>query len=130
MEEHPKVSENERDGLPPSIEQKRWLIDLIIILVIAGLAFVYWYKQQLKVRHLAAQELLANASINDLQRRLNNLTDELSNVAAAQQAAADAGARSTRKQTPKTKLEAGERVSFRPRGSSMSGKVREWPACD
>ena len=100
MEEQPKMSENEPDGLP--IEQKRWLIDLIIVLVIAALAFVYWYKQQLKVRHLAAQELLANASINDLQRRLNNLTDELSNVAAAQQAAADAGARSTRKQTAKT----------------------------
>ena len=102
MEEQPKMSENEPDGLPPSIEQKRWLIDLIIVLVIAALAFVYWYKQQLKVRHLAAQELLANASINDLQRRLDNLTDELSNVAAAQQAAADAGARSTRKQTAKT----------------------------
>lgn len=102
MEEHQKMSENERDGLPPSIEQKRWLIDLTIILVIAALAFVYWYKQQLKVRHLAAQELLANASINDLQRRLNSLTDELSNLALAQQAAADAEARSTRKQTAKT----------------------------
>lgn len=99
MEEHPEMNEN---GLPPLIEQKRWIIDLIIVLVIAGLAFAYWYKLQLKVRHLTAQESLANATINDLQRRLNNLTDELSNVTAVQQGAADAAVQSTKKQTAKT----------------------------
>jgi hypothetical protein len=44
---------------------------------------------------------VANATINDLQRQLNNLPETLSNTA-AQQAAADAGARSTKKQTAKT----------------------------
>lgn len=73
MEEHPEMRENECDGLPPSIEQKRWLIDFFIVLVIALLAFAYWYRQHLKVRHLTAQESAANVTIDDLQRQLNNL---------------------------------------------------------
>jgi hypothetical protein len=101
MEEYPEMSENGRDGLPPSIELKRWLIDFLIVLAIAVLAFAYGYQQQLKVRHLAAQESVANATIDDLQRQLNDMTDKLNNMTAAQQAAADAGAQSTKKQTAK-----------------------------
>lgn len=102
MEEYPEMRENRRDVLSPSIKQKRWLIDFFIVLLIALLAFAYWYRQQLKVRHLAAQESVANATINNLQRQLNNLREELSNITAAQRGAADAEARSTKKQTAKT----------------------------
>ena len=102
MEEYPEMREDQREGLPPSIEQKRWLMDFFIVLVIALLAFAYWYRQQLKIRHLAAQESVANATIDDLQRQLNNLTEELNNITASQQAAADARARSTKEQTAKT----------------------------
>lgn len=102
MEEDSEMREDGADESPPSKEKERWLIDFIIVLVIAVLAFAYWYQQQLKVRHLATQELLASATIKDLQRQLNNLKDELSNVAAVQQSTADAGARTITKQTAKT----------------------------
>jgi hypothetical protein len=58
MEENPKMSENEREGARTPIEQKRWLIDFVIVLAVAMSAFAYGYQQQLKVRHLAAQESL------------------------------------------------------------------------
>ena len=99
MGEHPEMTGNGRDGLPPSIEQERWLIDFFIVLVIVLLAFAYWYRQQLKIRDLAAQKPLANATIDDLQRQLSNWKEELGKIAATQQAAADAGPRSTKKQT-------------------------------
>lgn len=41
MEEYPETRENARDALPPSIRQKRWLIDFFIVLVIGFLAFTY-----------------------------------------------------------------------------------------
>ena len=102
MEENPEMSENEREGARPSIEQKRWLIDFVIVLAVAVLAFAYGYQQHLKGRYLSAQESLANATIDDLQRQLNNMADKLNNLAAAKQAAADAGAQTTKKQTAKT----------------------------
>src|SRR5690349_24671445 len=102
MEENPEMSENEREGARPSIEQKRWLIDFVIVLAVAVLAFAYGYQQHLKGRYLSAQESLANATIDDLQRQLNNMADKLNNLAAAKQAAADAGAQTTKEQTAKT----------------------------
>ena len=85
MEKHPEMGKNGRDGLWPSIEQKRWVIDFFIVLVIVLLALAYWYRQQLKVRHLAAQESVANATIDDLRRHLGNLNEELGKIAPAQQ---------------------------------------------
>ena len=102
MEEYPEMSENARSGISASIERKRWLIDFIIVLAVAVLAFGHGYQQQLKVRDLAAQESVAKATISDLERQLNAMTDKLNNVAGAQQAAAVAGAQSTRKKTAKT----------------------------
>jgi uncharacterized coiled-coil protein SlyX len=63
------------------------------------LAFGYGYQQQLKVRHLAAQESVANETINDLQRQLNNMADKMNNMASEQQASADAASQSARKKT-------------------------------
>jgi uncharacterized coiled-coil protein SlyX len=65
------------------------------------LAFGYGYQQQLKVRHLAAQESVANETINDLQRQLNNMADKMNNVAPPQ-VTADAGAQSTSKKAART----------------------------
>lgn len=104
MEEHSEMNENERSGVQASTKRKRWPIDFLIVLAVALLAFGYGYKQRLKVSRLAAQELAANATVNDLQRQLNNLAGELNNVAASQQAAVDPGARSTRKQTAETSV--------------------------
>jgi CHASE3 domain sensor protein len=102
MEEYPETTENARSEVPASMERKRWLIDFILVLVVAMLAFGYGYQQQLKVRHLAAQESVANETINDLQRQLNNMADKMNSVAPPPEATADAGAQSTRKKTAKT----------------------------
>jgi hypothetical protein len=102
MEEHPETSENAPSGVAASIERKRWLIDFILVLAVVVLAFGYGYRQHLKVRHLAAQESVANATIDDLQQQLSNVTDKLNNMAAAQQVGVGTGAQSTRKQTAKT----------------------------
>ena len=99
MEEYPETSESVRSEVPASIERKRWLIDFIIVLAVAMLAFGYGYQQQLKVRHLAAQESVANETINDLQRQLNNMADKMNNMASEQQASADAASQSARKKT-------------------------------
>ena len=102
MEEYPETSENAPSGVAASIERKRWLIDFMLVLAVVVLAFGYGYRQHLKVRHLAAQESVANATIDDLQQQLNNVADKLNNVAAAQQVAVGAGVQTTRKQTAKT----------------------------
>ena len=99
MEEYPETSESVRSEVPASIERKRWLIDFILVLAVAMLAFGYGYQQQLKVRHLAAQESVANETINDLQRQLNNMADKMNNMASEQQASADAASQSARKKT-------------------------------
>jgi uncharacterized coiled-coil protein SlyX len=99
MEEYPETSESARSEVPASIERKRWLIDFILVLAVAMLAFGYGYQQQLKVRRLAAQGSVANETINDLQRQLNNMADKMNNMASAQQASADAASQSARKKT-------------------------------
>ena len=106
MEEYREVSENTPSEVPASNERKRRMIDFIIVLTVAALALGYGFQQQLKVRYLAAQESVANATINDLQRQLKDMTNELNNVAAARPepapTAEDAGPQRTRKQTAKT----------------------------
>ena len=102
MEVYPETSVNAPSGVAASIERKRWLIDFMLVLAVVVLAFGYGYRQHLKVRHLAAQESVANATIDDLQQQLNNVADKLNNVAAAQQVAVGAGVQTTRKQTAKT----------------------------
>jgi len=84
MEEYPEMSENATSEVPASTERRRWLVGFVLILVVAVLAFGYGFQQQLKVRYLAAQEAVANATINDLQRQLKDMTNELNNLAAAQ----------------------------------------------
>lgn len=102
MEEYPEMSDNARSGVPPSVERKRRPIDFILVLAVVVLAFGYGYLQRLKVRHLAAQESVAKATIDDLERQLNDMSDKLNKVASPQQAAADGGAQSTGKKTAKT----------------------------
>jgi len=102
MEEYPEMSENATSEVPASTERRRWLVGFVLILVVAVLAFGYGFQQQLKVRYLAAQEAVANATINDLQRQLKDMTNELNNLAAAQPppapTAEDAGAQRKRQQ--------------------------------
>jgi len=68
------------------------LIGAVVLLVIAGLAFGYGYRQQLAVGHLTAQQTVANATIDQLQGQLNNVNTKLNDMVAAQQQAAEQAA--------------------------------------
>jgi hypothetical protein len=81
-----------------SLPANRWLLLAVVVLIVgAGLAFGYGYRQQIMASHLAAQASVANATINDMQGQLNTLTAKLNEMSAAQQAAAAAAAQ---KKTP------------------------------
>jgi len=63
------------------------------MLIVAGLAIGYGYRQQAMVGHLTAQESMANATISEMQGQLSTVTAKLNEVTAVQQAAADAQAK-------------------------------------
>jgi len=104
MEEYPEMSEDAPGEVSASTEPRRWLIGLVLVLVIGVLAFGYGFHQQLKVRYLATQESVANATIDDLQRQLKDVTNQLNNSAAARPAPTgeDSGVQRNRKQPAKT----------------------------
>lgn len=96
MEDYKEVNENENSGTGALAGANRWLIvAAVALLVVAGIAFGYGYRQQIMVGHLAAQESVASATISDLQGQLNTVTGKLNDMAAAQQAAAAAAAAKT-----------------------------------
>lgn len=103
MEDYKEVNENGHQRAAASMGVNRWLIAAVVaLLVVAGVAAGYGYRQQIMVGHLAAQESAANATINDLQGQLNTVTGKLNDLAAAQQAAANAAAKSASPQGAKT----------------------------
>ncbi len=72
----------------------RWLlVASVALLVVAGIAMGYGYRQQILADHLTAQQSMANATINEMQGQLNTVTAKLNEVTAAQQAAAEAQAK-------------------------------------
>ena len=73
------------------------LIGAVALLVVAGLAFAYGYRQQIAVGHLTAQQTADSATIDQLQGQLNNVNTKLNDMVAAQQAAEQAAAQ---KKTP------------------------------
>ncbi|HKW62198.1 MAG TPA: hypothetical protein VJN89_06605 [Candidatus Acidoferrum sp.] len=101
MEEYPEANEDARSGETASIEPKRRAIGFAVLLAVALLAAGYGYRQQLKVRYLADQESVDNATINDLQQQVKNMTNELNNVVPAQPATPGPDAQRTRKHTSK-----------------------------
>ena len=68
------------------------LIGAVVLLVVAGLAFGYGYRQQIAVGHLTAQQTVANATIDQLQGQLNNVNTKLNDMVAVQQQAAEQAA--------------------------------------
>jgi hypothetical protein len=111
MEDYKEEMEYEHEKTPLWAGANRLLIAAAVaLLIIAGVAFGYGYRQQIMVGHLTAQQSVANATIGDLQGQLSTLSGKLNDMAAAQQAAAAAekakqtgakarGARSTAKQS-------------------------------
>jgi hypothetical protein len=93
MEEYLDMNEHEPKKNPPPPGTNRWLAAaLVAVIVVAGLAFGYGFKQQILVGHLTAQQTMANATINEMQGQVNTLTAKLNEITAQQEAAAVAAA--------------------------------------
>lgn len=93
MEDFKEGSEYDQDKTGTWTGVNRILIGAVVaLIVIAGVAFGYGYRQQIMVSHLSAQESVATATIGDLQGQVTNLTAKLNDMAAVQQAAAAAAA--------------------------------------
>jgi len=93
MEEYSEENGNGHHGQPPPPGGNRWLVvAFLAMIVVAGVAFGYGYRQQLLVGHLTAQQSVANSTISDMQGQLSTLTAKLNDMTAAQQAAAAAAA--------------------------------------
>jgi len=93
MDENLESNQNDHNQEGLSLAANRWLLVAVVVLIVgAGLAFGYGYRQQLMASHLAAQASVANATINEMQGQLNTLTAKLNEMSAAQQAAAAAAA--------------------------------------
>lgn len=108
MEEYREMNEDGNKGEPTNAGVNRWLmIAAVVLLVVAGIAFGYGYRQQILVGHLTAQETTANATISQMQGDLNTLTAKLNEMSAAQ-AAAQAANQAGKKNTAATRA-AGKR---------------------
>src|SRR6266446_3313920 len=93
MAEHIESNDNGNERGFSNLGLNRWLVVAsVALLVLAGLAFGYGYRQQILAGHLAAQQSMAAATINDMQGQLNTLTTKLNEMTAAQQAAEAAAA--------------------------------------
>lgn len=81
----------------PGSRANRWLIaGILALLVTAGLAFGYGYRQQATVSELATHNSQMSSNVSQLQGQIEQLTAKLNEVSAAQAAAASASqARST-----------------------------------
>jgi len=93
MEEYREAHENgsKTGTAQPSVN--RWLaIAAALLLITAGVAFGYAYRQQLLVGHLTAQETMSNATIKEMQGQLDTVTSKLNEMTTAQ-AAAEAAAK-------------------------------------
>jgi hypothetical protein len=113
MEENLEANENGHNRLPAGSAVNRWLaVAVVALIVAAGLAFGYGYRQQMLAGHMSAQASVANATINEMQGQLNILTAKLNEMSAAQQAAAAAAQAKTSSAHPNatgTKAAAGKR---------------------
>jgi hypothetical protein len=87
MDEYGEMNQNGHKGETSPAAVNRWLAVAVVVLVIAaGLAFGYGYRQQILVGHLTAQESAANATISQMQGDLNTLTTKLNDMTAEQAA--------------------------------------------
>jgi hypothetical protein len=88
MEEQSELNQKgNRLGNSPMAVNRWLLVAAVALLVAAGVAAAYGYRQELLVGHLKAQESVANATINDMQGQLTTLTAKLNEMSASQQAA-------------------------------------------
>jgi uncharacterized coiled-coil protein SlyX len=130
MEEYLEENENGHQRKPTSLANSaanRWLVVAIVaMLVVAGLAFGYGYRQQILVGHLTAQQSVANATIGGMQGQLDTLTAKLNDMTAAQQAAATAAAQ-TKASGPHSNA-AGIKTAAGKRSPAENKRLKEFQA--
>lgn len=104
------MNENEQEGTFSMAGANRWLVIVAVgLLLVAGIAFGYGYRQQIMVGHLTAQQSMASATIDQLQGQVNTMTTKLNDMAAAQQAAQQA-AQAAEQAAAQKKAVAGKRT--------------------
>ncbi len=125
MEEYREVNQDGHKGEPAPIGVNRWFVGAIVaLLVVAGVAFGYGYRQQILASHLAAQEAVASATINQMQGQLSTLTAKLNDMTAAQAAASAAAQNASQ---PEKKSNAASRSAAK-RGAPVDKRYKQLQA--
>jgi uncharacterized coiled-coil protein SlyX len=127
VEENLEANENGHNSRVASLGVNRWLVLAVAVLIVAaGLAFGYGYRQQIMASHSSAQASVANATIKEMQEQLNTLTAKLNEMSAAQQAVATEAAQ---KKTPGVRPNAaGARPAASKRSTTESKRLKELQA--
>ncbi len=125
MEEYREVNQDGHKGEPAPMGANRWFVGAIVaLLVVAGVAFGYGYRQQILASHLAAQEAVASATINQMQGQLSTLTAKLNDMTAAQAAASAAAQNASQ---PEKKSNAASRSAAK-RGAPVDKRYKQLQA--
>jgi len=125
MEEYREVNQDGHKGEPAPIGVNRWFVGAIVaLLVVAGVAFGYGYRQQILASHLAAQEAVASATINQMQGQLSTLTAKLNDMTATQAAASAAAQNASQ---PEKKSNAASRSAAK-RGAPVDKRYKQLQA--
>ncbi len=125
MEEYREVNQDGHKGEPAPIGVNRWFVGAIVaLLVVAGVAFGYGYRQQILASHLAAQEAVASATISQMQGQLSTLTAKLNDMTAAQAAASAAAQNASQ---PEKKSNAASRSAAK-RGAPVDKRYKQLQA--
>jgi len=125
MEEYREVNQDGHKGEPAPIGVNRWFVGAIVaLLVVAGVAFGYGYRQQILASHLAAQEAVASATISQMHGQLSTLTAKLNDMTAAQAAASAAAQNASQ---PEKKSNAASRSAAK-RGAPVDKRYKQLQA--
>ncbi len=125
MEEYREVNQDGHKGEPAPMGANRWFVGAIVaLLVVAGVAFGYGYRQQILASHLAAQEAVASATISQMQGQLSTLTAKLNDMTAAQAAASAAAQNASQ---PEKKSNAASRSAAK-RGAPVDKRYKQLQA--
>jgi len=129
MEEYLDMNENEHKKSPAPSGPNRWLVAaLVALIVVAGLAAGYGFRQQLLVGHLTAQQSMANATINEMQGQVNTLTAKLNEITAAQQAQQAAAAAAQAKTVAAHTNATGAKAASAKRPAAENKRLKELQA--
>jgi len=125
MEEYREVNQDGHKGEPAPMGANRWFVGAIVaLLVVAGVAFGYGYRQQILASHLAAQEAVASATISQMHGQLSTLTAKLNDMTAAQAAASAAAQNASQ---PEKKSNAASRSAAK-RGAPVDKRYKQLQA--